>query len=512
MKFLISCIAATFLIGTIANAQIGLDVAGDARISGKIELGSSSSQNLFIGIGAGAADIGGTIWNTFVGYKAGNKNDFGLNNTFVGSEAGLNNTSAQDNTFIGANAGFTTSTGGSNTFVGGNAGRANVGGNANTYVGYLAGESATMVKNTFIGNEAGRVTSTGQQNAFLGSESGFNNSTGSNNTFVGEKSGNLNTTGSNNTIVGQDADVMSNGLTNTIAIGAGTMVDASNKVVIGNTSVTVIGGQVDWSVLSDQRYKKNINNERNHLDFILGLRPVAYQLNTLKLVRENQAQRIALAKANGLDTEIWKEKFQAEQQAAQQFDNIYHTGFLAQEVEQTMQKTAYKSFNGVVTPEINGGRYALRYAEFVVPLVGAVQTQQQQLEESQLNIEQLMAKNAELEAQLEQLKALVLSLSEKSVPPTTVPHTTIASANTHLQNQPNPFKDKTTITYQLPPQTLVAQLQISTSEGNIVQTLNLDPTLDRVIVDATSLPTGSYFYTLIADGRQVETKQMILQK
>jgi hypothetical protein len=43
-----------------------------------------------------------------------------------------------------------------------------------------------------------------------------------------------------------------------MALGYAATVNASNKVVVGNSSVTVIGGQVGWSILSDGRFKSNI--------------------------------------------------------------------------------------------------------------------------------------------------------------------------------------------------------------------------------------------------------------
>ena len=47
-------------------------------------------------------------------------------------------------------------------------------------------------------------------------------------------------------------------------------------------------------------------------------------------------------------------------------------------------------------PDINGGKYALRYAEFVVPLVEAVQQQQKMMDERDERINKLEAEVAEL--------------------------------------------------------------------------------------------------------------------
>ena len=60
-----------------------------------------------------------------------------------------------------------------------------------------------------------------------------------------------------NTAIGFDADVVAGNLTNATAIGAGAVVDASNKVRIGNSNVTVIEGQVAYTFSSDRNRKEN---------------------------------------------------------------------------------------------------------------------------------------------------------------------------------------------------------------------------------------------------------------
>ena len=50
-------------------------------------------------------------------------------------------------------------------------------------------------------------------------------------------------------------------LNNTTAIGYLAIPTASNQVRIGNTSVTSIGGQVEWTAFSDGRFKKDIKED-----------------------------------------------------------------------------------------------------------------------------------------------------------------------------------------------------------------------------------------------------------
>jgi hypothetical protein len=66
-----------------------------------------------------------------------------------------------------------------------------------------------------------------------------------------------NLTGNRNTAVGYAADVASGDLSNATAIGSGAIVDASNKIRLGNIDVSVIEAQVGLTVVSDATKKEN---------------------------------------------------------------------------------------------------------------------------------------------------------------------------------------------------------------------------------------------------------------
>ena len=62
--------------------------------------------------------------------------------------------------------------------------------------------------------------------------------------------------------------------------------------------------------------------------------------------------------------------------------SIVRTGFIAQEVEAAAKKVGF-DFDGVSTPENETDLYGIRYAEFVVPLVKAMQEQQEMIDGQQ---------------------------------------------------------------------------------------------------------------------------------
>ena len=81
------------------------------------------------------------------------------------------------------------------------------------------------------------------------------------------------------------------------------------------------------------------------------------------------------------------------------------------------------------------------------------------------------------------------------------------------QNYPNPFNPSTTIKYQIPELSFVT-LKVYDVLGNEIKTLVSDEKSAghfQVEYDASSLPSGIYFYRLQA-GSFVETKKMVLMK
>jgi hypothetical protein len=176
-----------------------------------------------------------------------------------------------------------------------------------------------------------------------------------------------------NTSLGYGAGVSASGFTNATAIGNGAIVDASNKVRVGNTQVTSIGGQVGWTKLSDGRYKTDVREDVKGLDLIKKLRPVTYYVDEQKLAGR------------------WGEVAFTGRQKQQRRE----TGFIAQEVESLTKQLGFE-FSGVDVPENPNALYGLRYADFVVPIVKAVQEQQAIIEHLQDEVNDLKKKLTEL--------------------------------------------------------------------------------------------------------------------
>jgi hypothetical protein len=194
-------------------------------------------------------------------------------------------------------------------------------------------------------------------NTFVGRAAGGGSTTGTGNTFIGYSAGDMNTTGSNNTIIGVNADVSSVNLSNSTAIGNGAVVNASNKIRLGNAAVTVVEGPVAYTV-SDQRFKTNVREEVSGLGFIMKLRPVTYQL---------KAKELDVFLSGGDPTQ----KNMIGERDYTIATTLQHSGFIPQEVESAANAVGYV-FNGIKKPANGNDTYSLAYSQFVVPLVKAV--------------------------------------------------------------------------------------------------------------------------------------------
>ena len=267
--------------------------------------------NPFLGINAGNLTMTGDN-NTGIGNYALHANTTGCCNTASGNNALLQNTTGGGNTASGDGALYSNTTGSGNTATGRWALIGNSTGNNNTATGTTAlqsncsspcqvgglelgssntatgvgalfsntdgssntatgvdalhsncaspcyyGEGVGGGSNTATGASALYSNTNGGSNTASGSSALHSNTTGASNTAAGVNALYSNTTGNFNTAIGFNADVAQGTLSNATAIGYGAVVNASNKIRLGNGSVSVIEGQVPFTFTSDKNQKEN---------------------------------------------------------------------------------------------------------------------------------------------------------------------------------------------------------------------------------------------------------------
>jgi len=162
------------------------------------------------------------------------------NLTVNGITVGLGGATAGTNTAIGYLAQSAANGGqGHNTAIGAYSLQANAGGYNNTAVGDQALNTLqTGHENSAFGKWSLQYSNGSNYNSGIGFSALRNNTSGNYNTGLGTEAGLANTTGTNNTFLGYGANSNSGSLTNATAIGNWAIVDASNKIQLGNGSVT----------------------------------------------------------------------------------------------------------------------------------------------------------------------------------------------------------------------------------------------------------------------------------
>jgi hypothetical protein len=379
---------------------------GAQALVGKEGTPITGYENAAIGSGALYSNTTG-FKNTAVGTSPMWNNESGEQNVAVGNETLGGNIDGSWNTAVGTRAmwstcnecridGFPEPSGHSvaNSAFGYEALRMITTGSSNTSIGnQTLHEATTAALNVAVGNNALFNHKHGNANIAIGMDALNRDSVGRFNIAIGYKavSDKEALRGEHNIVIGHYANLANEDLSNAIAIGSFAVATENNSVVIGNNGVTSIGGVVDWSVLSDARIKKNIRQNVPGLSFINQLKPVTYNLDLDAIDKIQYNGNTPTPSQGNIETRI------ANQQ-------IVHTGFIAQEVENTAKKLGY-DFSGVEIAETEGSLYKLRYAEFVVPLVKAVQELSTQNETKDAAIVSLQNQIDELKIQIELLLA-----------------------------------------------------------------------------------------------------------
>ncbi|MBI3503144.1 MAG: tail fiber domain-containing protein [Bacteroidetes bacterium] len=533
-----------FFAMVIAGAMVAFNAQGQTKGSGGMTNSCTSGandggvNNTSVGCGAGAAAMSGT-GNSSYGYQAGTAISTGSGNSFFGHNSGNANTSGAQNIAVGLAAGFNNATGNNNTscgygagqgvagnnnsnnsFFGYKAGNAITTGGNNCFVGYQAGLVNTIGFNTFIGSEAGLANTSGGENVFMGYQAADVNTTGADNCIVGFQAGNGITTATHNvvvgaaagqtpvtngsnTIIGYGANVSSTTWTNDVALGnsSGSCLTGSNQVQLGNTSTTTLYcGATSITSCSDRRVKNNIKENIPGLAFINLLKPVSFNYDIHKMnnilgypKRVIEISPAVNDTANGIftaavtkevvDTSYWDGKYDKEK--------ITYSGLIAQQVDSAAKKINY-DFSGVVSACALGGMCGLNYSDFVVPLIKAVQ--------------ELSHKVDSLSNAKSSQRTMNNDAQGKNA---TVSQIELANNAMLYQNAPNPFGDGTTIKYFVSDNSN-AQIIFLDEFGNKLKEFKVEEKgMGQLNVSTVNLSSGFYSYSLIINGKVVDTKKMI---
>ena len=324
---------------------------------------TTATGNTFLGFNTGSANIGGE-YNVSMGYNALYQPDGESYNTAIGTDAlggaiaggeynvavGPNSllalTSGDANVAIGPDAGVGITTGDYNIAIGEDNMTAACTGDYNHIIGRDSGKAITSgANNLAIGGAAGYSITEGHDNISLGHDAGRVYTTGDHNISIGYKSSGSGVDVSNEILIGHGA-----GTTNFVAGGTGTVRLGMHNNYITNTFTS----NANWAHSSDERWKKNINNNDIGLDFINDLRTVTYNWKAFSEIDPS------LSEYNAEDTEY-------------PHPEIQH-GLIAQEVKSALEKNGINQFAGWYEDQGHADKQqGISESMYVIPLIKAVQ-------------------------------------------------------------------------------------------------------------------------------------------
>jgi hypothetical protein len=222
------------------------------------------------------------------------------------------------------------------------------------------------------------------------------------------------------------------------------------------------GANLGAKIGSDARLKTNIRELPTIAERVASLRPVMYDFT-----RTSSGENV-------LENPAYQNR----------------VGFIAQEVKELFPDLVELGENEL---------YSLDYAGLIPYLTKVIQEQNARIEK--------------LERQIDFAATFDIDMPNNA--PQQAPATTMQTPtenNILFQNVPNPFNSVTTINYRLDDNVKNAKICIYNLTGKQLQCYDLPKTKgeNAVEVRASSLQSGMYLYSLIVDGRLIDTKRMIL--
>ena len=214
------------------------------------------------------------------------------------------------------------------------------------------------------------------------------------------------------------------------------------------------------------------------LDNVMSMNVIKYKYKAPKHEKEELSEEEEDLLAN--DPEALKTKEQNEQKRLE-FENQKHYGLSAQELQKIYPDLVRQG---------QDGNLGINYVELVPVLIRSIQELKQELDE---------VKGVNSEAKLS--RSLVTPSASLEV-----------SGNVLYQNTPNPFKEQTTIRFSLADDARDAAICIFDMTGKMLKKLPVSSGEASIRVNGWELGEGMFLYTLMVNGREIDTKRMIISK
>jgi len=266
--------------------------------------------------------------------------------------------------------------------------------------------------------------------------------------------------------------------------GSDSLKNSTVVIQAGKTSVNKLYYTALYTP-SDERYKKEVSKLSNSLSKLSKLEAISYRLDLSKS---------SYQKAETIDIPGYGEY--TPPVTPVETDPRKRMGFSAQELE--------KVFPELVSSDDDGNLY-VDYVSLIPVIIEAMKEQQDVIEAQSKKIAEL-AGDAGANVLLpgsSQARSLAVQGQNEAI-------AADAAANAFLyQNEPNPFSQSTRIRYFLPQEVQSAFIYIFNMQGALIKSLPANA-VGSLTIEASELAPGMYIYSLIADGKEVDSKRMIV--
>ena len=246
----------------------------------------------------------------------------------------------------------------------------------------------------------------------------------------------------------------------------------------GATYVTGSQSASSYLTFSDRNLKENIAPLTSDGD-----EPAIEKVMDMNVVKYNYKKREIEVDENALlsMSEDDKAALELERENAEKEAQKLHFGLIAQELQ-----TIYPN----LVTEGQDGMLAINYVELVPVLIQSIKELKQEI--------------SEMKGEGQITKAPTATAIESA--------TAEAKSSMLYQNTPNPFNGQTAIRFQIAEGAHSAYICIFDIQGKQLQRHDLSTSDDSLTIDGTQLGAGMYLYSLIVDGKEIDTKRMILSK
>ena len=223
---------------------------------------------------------------------------------------------------------------------------------------------------------------------------------------------------------------------------------------------------------SDRRYKENIEDVNDALTTISRLVPVKYNYKRPDFYKNDSvSQRRRLASKNH---PLEKKK---------------HYGLIAQDVQKIYPDLVYENSKGYLS---------INYTEMIPILV-------QSIKELNDRVKYLSERCSYYEGGKQ-------TRGDGNDSEAYSANTQMFSEAILYQNNPNPFTHQTKIRFRLPQDISDAYIYIFNMQGVMLKQIEINSSQDSITIDGSEFGAGMYLYSLIINGKEIDTKRMILSK